>query len=96
MFEDFDAGTKSLKVDERVMRAYAAKGKFNKLALLWEKAIERQPNNPQFHLSLAAIDIQIGKREDAIKELEQVIELNPDFKEQGEFYIQEIRAGRNP
>jgi len=33
---------------------------------------------------------------EAIEELQIAIALNPEFKDQGEYYINEIQAGRNP
>jgi len=40
--------------------------------------------------------MQIGERQKAIEQLEKVIEIEPKFKQQGEYYINQIRAGRNP
>ena len=36
------------------------------------------------------------ERTKAIAELEKATELNPEFKAQADYYIGEIRAGRNP
>ncbi len=82
--------------DDQLVRAYVDVGLLDRVVEVWEKRVEREPGNAQYHLSLAAAYLQSGQRESAIVELERVIELNPDFKEQGEFYIREIRAGRNP
>ena len=58
--------------------------------------LEQKPDDPQLHVSLAAAYLSNGNRKESIAELQKAIELNPDFKKQGEFYIGEIRAGRNP
>ena len=96
MFKEFDEGKGGLRIDDRVIRGYVAIGRLDRIISIWERAIERVPDNPDYHLSLGAAYAQTGEREKAIAEIERVIELNPDFKEQGDFYIQEIRAGRNP
>lgn len=78
------------------VNAYLSRGQYDRVVRIWEKQVENNPNNAQSRLSLAASYIEIGEREKAIKELEKVIELSPDFREQGEFFISEIRAGRKP
>ena len=82
--------------DERVFRAYADRGDHQALLSIIAKRIELQPQNASYRLTRAAIYLNLGNRSQAIKELEDAIILDPDFKEQGEYYISEIRAGRNP
>jgi len=79
-----------------LLNAYGEKGRYDLVTAIWQQKVEKDPNNPQFRLSLAASYIQVGQRQKAIDEIQKVIELNPDFREQGEFYISEIKAGRNP
>lgn len=81
---------------QRFINAYATVGNYKRVKELWQIVIAKDPNNGQNHLSLAATYLQLGDRQNAIKELEKTIELNPDFKAQGEYYINEIKAGRNP
>ena len=88
----FDKLTKS----PRFVSAYYKIGNFQKIKEIWEYLIREQPNNAQLYVSLAATYLQLGERQNAIKELEKAIELEPKFKEQGEYFINEIRAGRNP
>jgi hypothetical protein len=47
-------------------------------------------------LAVLAAFLKAGRRADSIAALQKAIDLNPDFKAQGEYYIQEIQAGRNP
>ncbi|MBU2219245.1 O-antigen ligase family protein, partial [Patescibacteria group bacterium] len=82
--------------DERLIRAYVEIGNFYKVVAIWESLIEQNPNNAQYRVSLAASYLQINEREKAIEQLEKTIELEPKFKQQGEYFINEIRAGRNP
>lgn len=63
---------------------------------LWQEKVVRNPNNTQFRASLAAAFLAVGDRPQAIATLEEAIKLDPTFQKEGEFYIQEIKAGRNP
>jgi len=80
----------------QLINAYARAGNYKKVAELWQILIFQEPNNVQYHVNLAATYLKLGERENTIKELEKAIELNPQFKEQGEYFINEIKAGRNP
>jgi tetratricopeptide (TPR) repeat protein len=88
-----DANTKT---DERLVRAYFAAKQYSQVIALLKLRLEREPQNPQTHISLAAAYLSAGNRAAAIAEIQKTIELNPDFKQQGEYYMSEIRAGRNP
>jgi O-antigen ligase/cytochrome c-type biogenesis protein CcmH/NrfG len=82
--------------DQRLINAFVERKKFAQAAAVWEKIIEQEPNNAQYHISLGATYLQMAERQKAIVQLQKAIELEPKFKEQGEYYINEIRAGRNP
>jgi tetratricopeptide (TPR) repeat protein/O-antigen ligase len=84
------------RTDIRIINAYARINKFDEVVKSWEIAVANNPNNAQFHLSLGASYLQIGRRQNAINEIQKAIDLDEKFKKQGEFYINEIRAGRNP
>jgi len=92
-------GTMSVD-DNRFLNAYAEVGKYDLVIEIWKNRIEKLQSsgedNAQYHVSLAAAYLEHGQRNMAIKELEKTIELNPEFKDQGQYYIDEIRAGRNP
>jgi len=82
--------------DERFLKAYAQKNNFEKVTAILKVFIEKNPTNLQYRLNLAAVYLQADYRTKSIEQLEKAIEANPDFKKQGEFYISEIKAGRNP
>lgn len=82
--------------DDRLVNAYAATKQYNKLVEIWKIRVKNKPGDPQYHLSLAASYLQTGNRSNAVNEIQKVIDLNPQFKEQGQYYIREIQAGRNP
>ena len=84
------------RIDTRIINAYAKVNRFDEVVKSWQIAVEKDPDNSQLHLSLGASYLQIGERQLAIDEIQKAIDLNEDFREQGEFFIKEIRAGRNP
>ncbi len=85
-----------LVMSDIVIKAYVDTKQYNKVIPIWKARIAENPTNYQFRVSLAAAYLESGDRASAIKELEKAIEVSPDFKEQGTFYIKEIKAGRNP
>jgi len=84
------------KNEQQFINVYARVNDYKRVMELWQVLIAKEPNNVQYHVNLAATYLKIGERENAIKELERAIEINPQFKEQGEYFINEIKAGRNP
>ena len=88
-------GTDSV-ADAQLLNAYVRVGNFTRARDIWIEFIKQSPNNPQYRVNLAATYFQLGERSKSIQELERAIELNPQFKETGEYLINEIKAGRNP
>ncbi len=82
--------------DGRVIQALIDTKQMSKLAEVASDRLAKDPNNPQVHLSVAALYLKMGNKQAAIKEIQKTIELAPEFKEQGLYYISEIQAGREP
>ncbi len=82
--------------DDRLIQVYTRTKQFTKAVAIWQMRITEEPKNSQYRVSLAATYLEAGRRADAVSELRQAISLNPSFKQQGEYYINEIQAGRNP
>ena len=82
--------------DMRFVTIYASKGMFGKASLIWEKFVQNYPDNTQYRVSLAATYFLSGQTQKSIAALQEAINRDPNFKSQGEFLINEIRAGRNP
>ena len=83
--------------DERILKAYADAKQFDIVFLILKKRSESDPTNAQFLLSLAAGYLALGDRQGAIYTVQKYIALDPvKYKSQGEYYMSEIRAGRNP
>jgi len=76
--------------------AYAMAGNMERAKDIWLLLVESDPGNAQYHLSLAAVYFETGMKKESISEILKVIEIRPDFKNQGEYYIKEIEAGRKP
>ncbi len=90
-------GFGTLTVDsEQLVRAYFDAKLYDRVVVIWQGRVERNPTDPQTRVSLAAAHLAAGNRAAAVTELARAVELNPAFKEQGEFLIREIEAGRNP
>ncbi|MCR4283801.1 MAG: O-antigen ligase family protein [Parcubacteria group bacterium] len=76
--------------------AYFMVGNFEKVKDTWIALVNSDPMNAQYHVSLAAAYSELGMKGEAIREIEEAIKLMPEFKAQGEYYINEIKAGRKP
>jgi len=86
----------TLVPDPQIIQAHTAHGNYEAALSLWDIRIEQEPENVQNILGRASVLIELGRRTEAVLEIRKVIELQPSFQAQGEYYIQEIEAGRNP
>ena len=82
--------------DIRFVNVYVQKKMYGKVIEVWQKFIEARPDVTQYRVSLAAAYFQNGQKQKAIEALEEAIKIDPEFKEQGQAIINDIRAGRNP
>lgn len=85
-------------MDQRIINAYIGAGELDKLLQVAQSRVEGDPANVQYRLSLAAVYLEMGERDRAISTLEDILELSlsEEQREQIEFYISEVKAGRNP
>jgi O-antigen ligase/tetratricopeptide (TPR) repeat protein len=95
LFAD-SSGERVIVVDDRLINAYAAIKRFDRVIEIWKKKIEANPTNHQYHIFLSASYLADGQRSKSIEELKKAAELNPAFAPQAEIYIKDIRAGRTP
>jgi O-antigen ligase/tetratricopeptide (TPR) repeat protein len=79
-----------------LLNAYVTLKMYDRVLLYWQAEVKADPKNPDRHLSLAAAYLFVGRGEQAIIEIQEAMELKPEFKAQGQYLISEIRAGRNP
>ena len=85
-----------LLADPAIINAYFLSGQYGKAATILERIVDEKQKDPQARISLAGVYIELERRQDAITQIEKAIELSPSFKEQGEYFINEIRNGRKP
>ncbi len=79
--------------DTNILNAYKNTGQLDKMILVAEKISEEKPNDPQSYITLAASYYEVGRNIDAIEQIRKAIELDPNFKEQGEGFIKAIQEG---
>ncbi|MBU3668621.1 MAG: tetratricopeptide repeat protein [Candidatus Taylorbacteria bacterium] len=82
--------------DPKVIQSADSLGLHDFVIEIAKKKIAAEPNNPQYHVSLAAAYLNNGQRQLAIEEIRKAIEIEPAFKEQGETYIKLIQEGKTP
>ncbi len=86
--------TESVLADQRLTIAYYSSGYFDKALESVNFFLKKDPNNAQYYFSRAAIFVGLGRRSQAIADLQKVIEINPAVKDQANSYIEQIRAGK--
>ncbi len=82
--------------DDRYMSALVSFGETQKIIDISKRRTELDPSNLQHRITLAAAYLNAARRQEAISAIEEIIKIDPTFKERGDYYISEIRAGRNP
>ncbi|MCI0542705.1 O-antigen ligase family protein [bacterium] len=82
--------------DDNLINAYGATKQFAKAVEILELRVKNNPGDPQAHLRLAAGYSEMGQFAKAIAELRKTIELEPQFKEQGEGFIKLLEQGKKP
>jgi len=85
-----------LIADAKLMNTYANIGDFNSVVEILFMFLEKEPANIDYRLKLAGAYLQLGERELSVQELELIKEINPQLIPQADYYISEIKAGRNP
>ncbi|MEK7613549.1 MAG: O-antigen ligase family protein [Patescibacteria group bacterium] len=82
--------------DGVILQTYIDLKLTDRVVAIAEERVRKDPDNFQTHLQLAAAYVDNGERVKAVASLREAMRLNPDFAAQGEYYIGEIEAGRNP
>ena len=86
----------SLEFDDRIVQAYNAAGRFTTVIGLLEKRVAHDTLDPQARFALAGAHLSAGNRAKAVSVLAQTAKDIPSQKDQADYYIREIQAGRNP
>ena len=82
--------------NDYILQAYLDTKNFERVIAIAKGRVDANPNDAQKHVQLAAAYLAGNYRAEAIAEIRAAISADPTFKTQGEFYIGEIQAGRNP
>ena len=80
--------------DDRLLNALVAAKQYERVLEIWQRRVEVDPRNTKSRQSITATYLKLGRWEEAIAEIEKIIEIDPSFKKTGEDAIGEIRAGR--
>jgi tetratricopeptide (TPR) repeat protein len=83
-------------MDRMYINAYARRGETEKVLEIWKHLVDENPGNVQYYISLAATYLMLDMRDEAIEVLESARAIDENLTSQIDFYITEIKAGRNP
>lgn len=79
--------------EPRLGQAYMQARLFDKAARVWESLVASNPAGYRERAQLGITYAALGRTDDAIREVEKAIEVEPAFKAQGEQILQQIRSG---
>jgi tetratricopeptide (TPR) repeat protein len=86
-------GTKFI-ADLHYAQAYTQIGDFGKAAEVWKLIVKSSPSSAESHANYGGVLARAGNREEAIREFEEAIRLEPRFEAQGRQIIEQIRNGK--
>jgi tetratricopeptide (TPR) repeat protein len=86
----------TLVFDDRVLQIFVSQGLHDRVIEIAKNRVAMRPNDPQQLLTLAAAYLDAGRRQDSINTLRKAIDLDPTFRQKGEYFIKEIESGKNP
>lgn len=76
---------------QKLAAFYEKLGAYDEIASLYQKAIETDPNNAQWHASLAATYAQMGNKEKAKEEVDIAMRLNPNLRGDAEQFLKNLK-----
>ncbi|HEY1037143.1 MAG TPA: O-antigen ligase family protein [Candidatus Paceibacterota bacterium] len=82
--------------DARVLSVLEETMNFAEIVRIAKARVAENPENPQHRMFLASAYLKAKQPANAIVEIQAVIDMVPEFKAQGESYIKDIRAGKDP
>ena len=74
----------------QLITAYASVENFEKMAMVYQKLIKLNPEEPQYYASLAFVYRELGEYEKAKEQALIFLELKPEAKEEVEFFLQTL------
>lgn len=91
-----DLDPKEVLFDDRVLSAYYVTGNLPEVLSILQARIKIDPKDTQSYFRLAAAYLQAGDRSKSIEQLKKAEQIDPNVKQQADYLISEIQAGRNP
>lgn len=83
-----------LVADSDLINAYVSTGQMSKVIAIWKIRLEANPGDKQAYLSLAASYYTARQDDLAIQTLQKMAAFSPDFKQEADYYIEQIRQGK--
>jgi len=80
--------------DQRVVAAYASKGRYDKAIELWKARVEHYPEDAQARFALSAAYFAAGNSAEAIRQLDATARDIPSVAAQAQQLIEQIRNGK--
>lgn len=74
----------------RLINLYVKAGDFNRIARLYEQLIGAKPNNPQYHASLAAAYVKIGKIDEAVEQARAAAQIDKTFEPEAKRFVESL------
>jgi tetratricopeptide (TPR) repeat protein len=77
----------------KMIDVYVGQKNYPKVVELYEKVVRQNPDNPQFHASLAVAYAQVGRIDQAVAAARKAAELDPSFAAESQAFIDAITGG---
>ncbi len=91
---DFDYIAESTLL--RLANVYQRSEDFESAAEIYKRIIARSPENAQYRATYAAILVRLGRLEDAKKEVEEAVRLDPNFAKEAEAFLKMLQSVEKP
>jgi O-antigen ligase/Flp pilus assembly protein TadD len=80
--------------DKILIQVYSRTKNYLRLLGIWQAMVAANPKELSYRKSLIGAHLLLNQNKEAIKVLEETIKLFPEFKQEGESYIEELRSGK--
>ena len=94
--KDLFGNDESIFTDQRIINVYNKLKQYSKVIDPYKKLIVKDPNNLQYHATLAITYLNNGERSMSLVELKNMLVKFPQVKSQIEEAIKQIQEGKNP
>ena len=74
----------------RLIAVYLRQNDYKKIIWAQEKLVALKPNNAQYHASLAAAYVKVGRIDDAVKEAREAARLDKMFEAEARSFIRSL------